>query len=138
MGELVTTYPPQMLIGDYMKSLSGMGSSALLCADPLVAGILRAQGFGTKEALSRWLSENVNVPVQQYWGNGIITTAYTNLASQGIEPYSTWQKLPPDSLIAPFTNPAAINTVVVGGQTNTIWFITDFRAGKGVSIDNWR
>ncbi len=137
-GELVTTYPPQMLIRDYMKSLSGMGSTALLCADPLVAGILRSQGFTTKEMVGEWLSKNVKIPVQQYWGNGIITTGYTSLARQGLEPYATWQKLPPDSLIEPFSDPKAINTVVVGGQTNTIWFITDFRAGKGVLIDNWR
>ena len=138
VGELVTTYPPQMLIRDYMKSLSGMGSVALLCADPLVAGILHDQGFTTKEMLAQWLSKNVRIPVQQYWGNGIITTGFTNLALQGLEPYATWQKLPPDSLIEPFTNPRAINTVVVGGQTNTIWFITDFMVRRGVSIDAWR
>ena len=137
-GELVTTYPPQMLIRDYMKSLSGMGSAALLCADPLVAGILHSQGFTTKEMLAQWLSKNVKIPAQQYWGNGIITTAYANLGMQGLEPYATWQKLPPDSLVEPFNNSGAINTVVVGGQTNTIWFITDFRIGKGVSIDGWR
>lgn len=138
VGELVTTYPPQMLIRDYMKSLSGMGSVALLCADPLVAGILHSQGFITKEMLAEWLSKNVSIPAQQYWGNGIITTGYTSLALQGIEPYATWYRLPPDSLIEPFNNPKAINTVVVGGQTNTIWFITDFRVGKGVSVDSWR
>jgi len=138
VGELVTTYPPQMLIRDYMKSLSGMGSVALLCADPLVAGILHDQGFTTKEMLAQWLSKNVRIPVQQYWGNGIITTGFMNLALQGLEPYATWQKLPPDSLIEPFTNPRAINTVVVGGQTNTIWFITDFMVRRGVSIDAWR
>jgi hypothetical protein len=138
VGELVTTYPPQMLIRDYMQSLSGMGSAALLCADPLVAGILHDQGFTTKEALAQWLSDQVKIPVQQYWGNGIITTAYTNLGLQGLEPYATWQKLPLDALISPFNNAKAVNTVVVGGQTNTIWFITDFRAGRGVSIDLWR
>jgi hypothetical protein len=138
VGELVTTYPPQMLISDYMKSLSGMGSAALLCADPLVAGLLHDQGFSSKEMLARWLADNVRIPARQYWGNGIITTAYHNLAQQGLEPYAAWQKLPPDSLLAPFHSPAAINTVVVGGQTNTIWFITDFRTGKGVSVDHWR
>ena len=137
-GELVTTYPPQMLIRDYMRSLSGMGSAALLCADPLVAGILHSQGFTTKELLALWLSKNVSTPVQQYWGNGMIATAYTSLGLQGLEPYATWQRLPPDSLIEPFVDSKAINTVVVGGQTNTIWFITDFKAGKGISIDAWR
>jgi hypothetical protein len=138
VGELVTTYPPQMLIRDYMKSLSGMGSSALLCADPLVAGILHDQGFNTKESLSQWLTGNVRIPASQYWGNGIITTAYNNLGLHGLEPYATWQQLPPETLLLPFNNARAINTVVVGGQTNTIWFLTDFRAGKGVSIDGWR
>jgi hypothetical protein len=85
-----------------------------------------------------WLSKNVSIPVEQYWGNGLITTAYTNLGHQGLEPYATWQRLSPRSLIEPFIDPKGINTVVVGGQTNTIWFVTDFRAGKGVSIDSWR
>ena len=138
VGELVTTYPAQMLIRDYMQALSGMGSSALLCADPLVAGILRDQGFAAKEQLAQWLSKNVRMPVRQFWGNGIVTTGYTSLATHGLEPYATWQKLPADSLIEPFNNPANINTVVVGGQTNTIWFITDFMVRKGVSIDEWR
>jgi len=139
VGEVETDYPPQMLIRDYMKSLSGVGSAALLCADPLVARMLHDhQGFTSKEMLARWLSQNVRMPVQQYWGNGLVTSFYTNLGLQGLEPYATWQKIPPDSLIEPFTNPKAINTVVVGGQTNTIWFITDFRLGKGVLIDAWR
>ena len=137
-GELVTTYPPQMLIRDYMKSASGMGSTALLCADPLVAGILHSHGFTRKEMLSEWLSKNVQIPAGQFWGNGIITTGYTSLARQGLEPFATWYKLPPDSLMAPFNEPKNINTVVVGGQSNTIWFITDFRVGKGVSVDSWR
>ena len=96
------------------------------------------EGFTTKESLAQWLSENVRVPAHQYWGNGLTTSLYSNCGLQGIEPYATWQKIPPDSLIGPFTDPEAINTVVVGGQTNTIWFITDFRVGKGVLIDAWR
>ncbi len=137
-GELVTTYPPQYLIADYMRALTGMGSSALLCADPLVAGILRDQGFASKGQLAEWLSKNVRMPVQQFWGNGMVTTGLASLARQGIEPYATWQKLPADSLIEPFNNPGNINTVVVGGQTNTIWFITDFMVRKGASVDAWR
>lgn len=138
-GEVVTEYPPQLLIRDYMKSLSAMGSAALLCADPLVAGILHDhQGFTTKEKLGQWFSENVSIPVQQYWGNGVVSTLVTNFGLQGLEPFATWLKLPPDSLIKPFNNPKFINTVVVGGQSNTLWFITDFRVGRGVSIDAWR
>jgi hypothetical protein len=139
VGEVETEYPPQMLISDYMKALSAVGSAALCCADPLVARILHDhEGFTSKENLARWLSKNTRVPARQFWGNGLATSFYANPASQGQEPYATWKKLPPDSLIEPFHNPKAINTVVVGGQTNTIWFITDFRIGKGVSIDAWR
>jgi hypothetical protein len=57
---------------------------------------------------------------------------------QGLEPYAAWQKLPPETPIAPFNNPRAINTVVVGGRTNNLWFVTDFRPAKPVSIDAWR
>lgn len=139
VGEVESGYPPQMLVRDYMKSVSAVGSAALLCADPLVARILKEhEGFTTKEKLGQWLAKNVKVPAHQFWGNGLATSFYANLGLQGLEPYATWQKIPEDSLIEPFTNPKNINTVVVGGQTNTIWFITDFRVGKGVSIDAWR
>ncbi len=139
VGEVETDYPPQMLISDYMKALSGVGSAALLCADPLVASMLHDhEGFASKEMLAEWLSKNTKMPVHQFWGNGLTNSVYSNLGLQGLEPYATWRKLPPDSLVEPFTNPKAVNTVVVGGQTNTIWFITDFRVGKGVLIDAWR
>lgn len=139
VGEVETDYPPQFLIRDYMKSLTGVISNALLCCDPLVARMLHDEGgFATKEALSQWLAENVKVPAQQYWGNGFTASGHLTLAQQGLEPYATWIKIPQDSLIEPFTNPKGINTVVVGGQTNTIWFITDYIVNKGVSIDAWR
>jgi len=122
-----------------MKSVSGIGSAALLCADPLVARVLHDyHGFASKEALSIWLGQNVKVPVQQFWGNGVVSTIAGSLGAQGLEPYASWLKLPADSVIAPFHNPKAVNTVVVGGQTNTIWYITDFRLSKGILIDNWR
>jgi hypothetical protein len=139
VGEIVTEYPPQKLIRDYMKSLSMMGSTATLCADPLLAKLLRdEQGFATKESLSEWLADNVEISAEQFWGNGIITTGLNNVALQGLEPYASWRKLPPDAMIKPFNNPKGIGTVVVGGGTNTIWFITDFRLGRGVSVDAWR
>lgn len=139
VGEVETEYPPQYLVSDYMKALSTVGSAALLCADPLVAGMLHDhEGFGSKEKLAEWLSKNTKMPIRQFWGNGLATSIYSSLARQGLEPYKTWQTMPEDALIEPFNNPKAINTVVVGGQSNTIWFITDFRVGKGVLIDTWR
>jgi hypothetical protein len=139
VGEVEAEYPAQMLIRDYMGGLSAVGSAALLCCDPLVAKMLHDhEGFQTKEMLAKWLSKNARMPVHQFWGNGLTTSLYGNLALQGLQPYTAWQKLPSESIIEPFTNSNAINTVVVGGQTNTIWFITDFRLNKGVSIDAWR
>jgi hypothetical protein len=139
VGEVEAEYPPQMLIRDYMKALSGVGSAACLFCDPLVAKILHDQeGFTSKEMLAQWFSKNVKIPAHQYWGNGLTTSFYANLGLQGLEPYATWKKMLQEELLTPFTNPKAINTVVVGGQTNTIWFITDFRMGKGVLIDSWR
>lgn len=138
-GEAQISYPPHLLMRDYMKALSGLGSAALLCLDPLVAQMLHdQQGFTTKEVFAGWLSENVKIPVQQYWGNGVNATFNWNFGLKGLQPYADWQKLPPEALIAPFNNPRAINTVVVGGKSNNLWFVTDFRMGKGVSIDNWR
>jgi hypothetical protein len=138
VGEVESDYPPQLLIRDYMKSLGGSFSNALLCCDPMVADILHQEGFASKEKLAEWLGKNVSVPAGQYWGNGLTTSVHATAGQQGQEPYATWLKIPQDTLIEPFTNPGNINTVVVGGQTNTIWFITDFMVHKGVSIDAWR
>jgi len=139
VGEVEADYAPQLLIRDYMKSLAALGSAATLCCDPLVAKILHdLEGFSSKEMLSEWFSRNVSMPAHTFWGNGLATSFYSNLALQGLEPYATWKKSPPETVIQPFTNPRAINTIVVGGQTNTMWFITDFRMGKGVSVDAWR
>lgn len=139
IGEIVTEYPPQKLIRDYMRSLSMMGSTATICADPLLAKLLHdEQGFATKESFANWLADNVEITAEQFWGNGISTTGLNNVALQGLEPYATWRKLPPETLIKPFNNPRGIGTVVVGGGTNTIWFLTDFRLNRGVSVDAWR
>jgi hypothetical protein len=60
------------------------------------------------------------------------------LALQGLEPFAAWRKLPGDAVIKPFNNPKGINVVVVGGKTQSTWFATDFRLGRGVLIDNWK
>ena len=138
VGEM-SAYPAHMWIRDYMRALSGFGSIETLIIDPLGAKHLKeVEGFGTKEMLHQWLSENVEIPARQYWGNGVVATFNLPLAYQGLEPYSTWQKVPPDTLIKPFNNPKNINTVVVGGGTQTIWFMTDMRLVKSVSVDAWR
>lgn len=139
LGEVQTRYPAHMLIRDYMRSLSALGSGATIFVDPTVANLLKdVQGFSTKTQFSEWLSQNVEKTVASYWGNGVITTSNTAFALQGLEPYATWFNKPGDTLIKPFNNPEAINIVVVGGAVQTTWFVTDFRVRRGVLIDDWR
>jgi len=130
-------YAPQLLIRDYMSSLSGLGSTILM--DPSVAELLKdPQGFQTKEALGEWLSQNVQKTAGSYWGNSIVSSMIGPLATQGLEPYATWKKAPGETLIKPFANPRDIHMVVVGGKTASVWFATDFRPEKSASIDAWR
>jgi hypothetical protein len=137
VGEAQRQHPPHMLIRDYMRSL--YGSAATVIMDPTVAGLLKnAHGFKTKAELGAWLSKNVEVAVSTFWGNGVNATSSTPMALQGLEPFASWLKAPPETLIKPFTNPKAINVVVAGGNIQTTWFVTDFRFGRGVLIDDWK
>jgi len=137
VGEAQRQHPPHMLIRDYMRAL--YGSAATVIMDPTVAGLLKnAHGFKTKGELGAWLSKNVEVAVGTFWGNGVNATSSTPMALQGLEPFATWLKAPPETLIKPFTNPRAIHVVVAGGNIQTTWFVTDFRFGRGVLIDDWK
>ena len=137
VGEAQISHPPQMMFRDYMRSLAGM--SATIIMDPTVAGLLKnVQGFNTKEDLSKYLSENVEVAAETYWGNGVNTTAFKPLALQGREPYATWMNTPPKDLIKPFTNPKGIRIIVAGGGIQTTWFVTDFQFRGGILIDKWK
>jgi hypothetical protein len=107
--------------------------------DPSVAALLKdVNGFSTKAALSQWFSENVEKTVGSHLGNGVGVGATMGMASQGLEPYATWIKMPPETMIKPFINPKAIQIIVAGGKVQTTWFVTDFRMGRGVLVDNWK
>jgi hypothetical protein len=137
VGEAQLSHPPHMLIRDYMRSLTGMAATVVV--DPTVAGLLKdVYGFKTKSAMSDWLAKNIEVAASTYWGNGVNTTATMPLAFQGLEPYATWKKIPQETLIKPFTNPKSIQIVVTGGNIQTTWFVTDFRFGRGILIDEWK
>jgi hypothetical protein len=137
VGEAQIKHPPHMLFRDYMRSLTGMGATIIM--DPTVAALLKdAHGFKTKTQLGEWLAKNVEVTAGTYWGNGVNTTAMMPTALQGLEPYATWMKVPPDTLIKPFTNSKSIQVVVAGGGIQTTWFVTDFRFGRGILIDDWK
>ncbi len=137
VGEVQRSYPAQMLIRDYMRSLSGQGGATIVM-DPTVAALLKeTQGFKTKSDLSQWLAQNVEKTVASFYGNGVIATFAASLAFQGLEPHATWMKSPPETLIKPF-NAKGIQVVVIGGKIQTTWFVTDFRLGRGVVVDSWK
>jgi hypothetical protein len=139
VGEVQIQYPPQKLMGDYMRSLTSLGSGATIIMDPTVAELMeKVQGFNNKDDLSTWLSQYVQKTAADYWGNGVVSTVATSLGMQGLEPYASWLKVSGDTLIKPFNNPRAIHVVVAGGAIQTTWFVTDFRLGRGVLVDKWR
>jgi hypothetical protein len=138
-GSVVEHYAPQLLMRDFTRVLAATGAATIIM-DPSVARLLKnSQGFQTKTALSEWLSQNAEVPAGTYWANSIASGMMGPLGKQGLEPYASWQKVSSNTLIKHFPNPQNIRTIVVGGETASVWFITDFTAfGKGVSIDAWR
>jgi hypothetical protein len=137
-GSVVEHYAPQFLIRDFMGVLAATGAATIIM-DPSVADLLKnSQGFQTKAALAEWLSQNAEVPAGTYWANSIASGMMGPLGQQGLEPYASWRKVPGDTLIKHFPNPNNIRTIVVGGSTASVWFVTDFMAGRGVSIDAWR
>lgn len=121
-----------------LKAFSALRSAATLVMDPLVAKGLKEQGFQTKQDLSRWLSEHVEIPAGQYWGADVIYAFMAPLARQGVEPYATWARLPKDALIKPYNDPNQINIVIVGGETNPLWLTTDLLYTQSASVDKWR
>ena len=135
MGSAKQHYAPQLLMRDYMSSLSGMGATIIM--DPSVAELLQgAQGFKTKETLGEWLSQNVEETAETYWGNSTVWTMLAPLGREGLKPYADWLNLPGKTLLKPFASDK-IHSIVVGGKTATIWFATDFRPARGTSIDAW-
>ncbi len=135
VGEVQRGYPPQFLIRDYMRALSGMGASVIMA--PEVAAILKdSQGFNTKRDLAAWLANNVEKTVASYWGNGVVSTMWASMAIQGLEPYASQRKAPPESMMKPFQ--ARGIGIIVAGKGQTTWFATDFGVGRGVRVDDWK
>ena len=137
-GSVVEHYAPQLLMRDFMRVLAATGGATIIM-DPSVAKLLKdTQGFESKEALGKWLSQNAETAAGTYWANSIVSGMMAPLGKQGLEPYASWQKVPSDAMIKHFPNAQNIRTIVVGGSTASVWFITDFMAGRGASIDAWR
>jgi hypothetical protein len=137
-GSVVEHYAPQLLMRDFTRVLAATGGATIIM-DPSVAKLLRnSEGFQTKEALAQWLSQNAEVPAGTYWANSIVSGMRGPLGRQGLQPYADWQKVSSDTLIKHLTEPRNIRTIVAGGETASVWFLTDFMAGRGVLIDAWR
>ena len=102
VGEVQRGYPPQYLMRDYMRSLSGMGATIIMA--PEVAALFsRTRRDSTPRGISAtWLANNVEKTVGSYWGNGVVSTMWASMAIQGLEPYASQRKAPPESMMKPF------------------------------------
>jgi hypothetical protein len=121
--------------------------------DPIVAREFKERGMDTPEALGKWIFENVKVPARLFWDHVPLSNVSRGLVANGVEPYASYSKLPPDSLIPPFM-PMQVEVVVTGGSTAGCWQVfsatsmarqTQEESAVGVtfgrttrSIDVWR
>ena len=121
-----------------MQSFPCIQSALTLVMDPLVAKHLKEQGFSDPKQLSKYLSENFKMTAGQFWGSDVAYSLVEPNARNGVEPFASWFKLPKDAVIAPYTEPDKINMVVVGGETQALWFTTDMWYTQTISVDKWR
>ncbi len=114
-------------------------ASATIVMDPGIAKMLKENdGFTTKQDYSRWLSQNITMPAERYWGFDHVDWLVTPQAIQGVEPYASFLRAAPDKLITPYHDPEKINLVVVGGDTNPLWKYSEYSYQGSESIDRWR
>jgi hypothetical protein len=92
----------------------------ILVLDPIVANELHNMGFDTKEKLIDWIHENVKTPAARYWDSFSMRNLMRELAEQGLEPYATYRKAPPDALLPTFEKDR-IHILVTGGSSNGQW-----------------
>ena len=122
-----------------LAAMPPMRSAATIIMDPLVARNLKEnEGFNTKQDFYCALSENIKMPAGQYWKTDHIDMLVASQAYKGVEPYTSWKKVPDDELIAPYHIPDNINIVVVGGETSPLWKAADFGCSGSASVDKWR
>lgn len=121
-----------------MQAFPCLRGALTLVMDPLVANHLKEQGFDSPEKLSKYLSENFKMSVGQFFDSDVCYSLVEPWGRAGMEPFASWLKLPKEAMIAPYTAPDNINVVVVGGETQAMWFTTDFWHVKTVSVDRWR
>jgi hypothetical protein len=112
-------------------------SPPLLVMDPIAARGFAGLGFDTKEKLINWCAENAQLTAREYWDNQWIQYLMRPRAVAGVEPYASRFRAKPDELI-PLFEPADINIVVAGGETQGAWKMISGAVRGIVSIDEWR
>ncbi len=110
-----------------------------LLVEPLAArGLKERAGFQSKQALAQWFHEHATLDYQTYWDMQLVINYVEPLARKGQEPFASYLAQGPGTQVPRFADPAAISTVVVGGEKNAYWFATDFSYLKTVRVDEWR
>jgi hypothetical protein len=120
---------------------------AILVLSPIAARELAQLGFDTRGSLIDWVHENVRTPARLYWNHYAAQTFIREDALNGIEPFASYYKAPPEELLPAFPKDK-IEVLVVGGESNAQWsaFIgsrLDRRywapgVRTTVSVDDWR
>ena len=121
-----------------MKRRPVLLASLAIAVTVAAYGIPRKKITDLSDRLITVLNPAVAKTASSYWGNAVAASIAGPLAHQGLEPYATWRNLPGDAPIKIFNNARAIQIVQVGGKTQSTWFATDFRLGRGVSIGSWK
>ncbi len=108
-----------------------------LLLDPIVAEGLVGEGFPTKKSVSEYVQKNSKMTLEEYWQYHSVETSRA-AALQGVEPFASQLKQPPDTLIDRYARPEAVSILVVGGRTNEFWQAGDWTHLGSYSIDEWR
>jgi hypothetical protein len=138
MGAAGCCRPAQEEMLIIMQAFPCLRGALTLVMDPLVAAHLKEQGFDHPDKLSEYLSKNFTMTAGQFWGSDVVYSLVEPFARSGVPPFASWLELPPDALIAPYTDPKNIKVLVTGGETQALWLTTDMWHGKTVSVDRWR
>ncbi len=122
-----------------LQAFSAFNASATLILDPSAAKIVKeTEGCTRKEDFSRAISETVEMTAERFWKTDYVDFLTGPMAENGVEPYASWKKLPPDTVLKPYHDPGRINIVVAGGETGPYLKACDFGYVATVSIDKWR
>lgn len=113
-------------------------TAPVLLLDPIAARqFIDRGGFDTKEKLARFIHDTATTQAGPYWDHQLVQNYIYPNATLGVEPMATLAKAEPDEMI-PLFREEAIQTVVVGGETNGYWQIMGASLRASVSVDEWR